>query len=319
MKVSYLEKFQLKGEIDILNALNLGQNFKEQIDKIRSVDRKNNEKLYKQMKMQLPSFTISCVCGKSRKLEDVKQINNVIAIDIDEHDNPTLSVDEIKEIVNNMPFVRYSALSVGGKGIFCLIPFKKQYANINDFIGVFNALQIDFKLKGIVIDKQCKDINHLRFISYDDNAYNNKHCEIYSNFLLYPCPTIDDVLQVHRIVNKERTFIPPTFRDKMRLKEAFDYIQRTHLIVTTNHSETLKLCNVFYSAFGEVGRNCIHILRMQRSGYDQMKVDNTFDYVMEHTHSHYNLGFFFKLYNEAINNNQYNKKIDNIKWMSLMI
>lgn len=319
MKVSYLEKFQLKGEIDILNALNLGQNFKEQIDKIRSVDRKNNEKLYKQMKMQLPSFTISCVCGKSRKLEDVKQINNVIAIDIDEHDNPTLTVEEIKEIVNKMPFVRYSALSVGGKGVFCLIPFKKQYANINDFIGVFNALQIDFKLKGITIDKQCKDINHLRFISYDENEYNNKHCEIYSKYLIYPCPTIDDVLHVHKIVNKERTFIPPTYRDKMRLKEAFDYIQRTHLIVTTNHSETLKLCNVFYSVFGEFGRNCVHILRMQRNGYDQQKVDRTFDYVIEHTHTQYNLGFFFKLYHEAKENNRYNEKIDNIKWMNLAI
>lgn len=319
MNISYFENFQLKGEINILNALNLGTKYKEQIYKIRSIDRENNEKLYKQMKTQLPSFTVSCVCGKSRKLEDVKQINNVIAIDIDEHDNPTLTVEEIKEIVNNMPFVRYSALSVGGKGVFCLIPFKKQYANTNDFIGVFNALQVDFKLKGIVIDKQCKDVNHLRFISYDDNAYNNKHCEIYNKYLIYPCPTIDDVLQVHRIVNKERTFIPPTYRDKLRIKEAFDHIQRTHLIVTTDHSETLKLCNVFYSAFGEVGRDCVHILRMQRSGYSQMKVDNTFDYVVENSNIHYNLGFFFKLYNEAKNNNQYNKNIDNIKWMNLMI
>lgn len=319
MNVSYLEKFQLKGEIDILNALNLGKNYRKQIDKIRSIDRSNNEKLYKQMKLQLPSFTVSCICGKSRKLEDVKQINNVIAIDIDESDNPTLSVDEIKEIVNKMPFVRYSALSVGGKGVFCLIPFNRQYANIDDFVGVFNALQVDFYSKGITIDKQCKDITRLRFISYDENEYNNRQCEIYNKLILYPCPNIDDVLKLHKIVNNERTFVPPTYRDKIRIKEAFDYIQRTHLIVTTNHSETLKLCNVFYSAFGDIGRDCIHILRMQRHGYDQQKVDSTFNYVITHTHTQYNLGFFFKLYHEAMKNNQYNTKIDNIRWMNLVI
>ena len=319
MNVSYFEKFQLKGEIDILDALNLGKNYKKQIDKIRSIDRSNNEKLYKQMKMQLPSFTVSCICGKTRKLEDVRQINNVIAIDIDEHDNPTLSVEEIKKIVNSMPFVRYSALSVGGKGIFCLIPFNSKYANIDDFIGVFNALQVDFYSKGIVIDKQCKDANRLRFISYDDNEYNNTHCEIYDKLILYPCPSIDDVLKLHTTINHERTFIPPSYRDKIRIKEAFDYIQRTHLIVTQNHSETLKLCNVFYSAFGEIGRDCIHILRMQRSGYDQQKVDSTFNYVIEHTHTQYNLGFFFKLYKQAMKNNRYNEKIDNIRWMNLAI
>lgn len=319
MNVSYFEKFQIKGEIDILNALNLGQKYKRQIDKIRSIDRKNNEKLYKQMKAQLPSYTVSCICGKSRKLEDVKHINNVIAIDIDEHDNPNLTVGEIKEIVNKMPFVRYSALSVGGKGVFCLIPFNRQYANIDDFIGVFNALQVDFYSKGIIIDKQCKDITRLRFISYDENAYNNRQCEIYNKLILYPLPSIDDVLTLHTAINHERTFVPPTYRDKIRIKEAFDYIQATHLIVTQNHSETLKLCNVFYSAFGDIGRDCIHILRMQRSGYDQMKVDNTFNYVIAHTHTQYNLGFFFKLYHEAKENNRYNEKIDNIRWMNLAI
>ena len=230
--------------------------------------------------------------------------SNIIAIDIDADDNPTLSVDNMKEIVTKLPFVRYCAMSVGGKGIYCLIPFSKEYANKDNFKEVFNALQKDFKDMGITIDKQCWNYNRQRYVSYDTNEYWNDHCILYKKKITIPTRKRPQIsLRAKEGVSmKEGQVKEITQRDKSKLRVAFDDIMANNIIVTKNHTDTLTLCNIFYNAFGDDGLKCVQILRQQRKGYDPDKLDNTFEYVANSDYQHYGIALFFSMYQNAKNN-----------------
>lgn len=303
--VTFAKRGRKIKNMDIIAAINEGKNYINQINKIRKIDKAANHALYNALKGKLFAFTPSCVCkGETIKKENVIHINNVIAIDIDGSDNPNLSVDKMKEIVTKLPFVRYCSLSAGGKGIYCLIPFLKEYANKNNFKEVFNALQSDFKEKGITIDKQCCDYTRQRYVSYDSNDYWNDKCILYDKKETTPTKKSP---QISLITNKSKSMKmgelrPITQRDKNKLRMVFEDIRKNNIIVTHCHNDTLTLCNIFYNAFGYDGLSCVHILRRQRSGYDPIKLDSTFDYVANSDYQPYRINLFFSMYKAAKNN-----------------
>lgn len=304
--VTFAQFGRIKGKMDIIAAINEGKKHIQQIEEIRKIDKATNHALYNAMKDKMFAFTPSCVCkGETLKKENVTHINNIIAIDIDASDNPTLSVEQMKQIVKQLPYVRYCSLSVGGKGIFCLIPFLKEYANKDNFKEVFNALQKDFGEMGITIDKSCSNYNRQRYVSYDDNEYWNDKCIIYNK--KETIPTNNTTLSLHttakggkakEIGEKKKI----TQRDKDKLRMIFNDIRKNNIIVTRNHTDTLTLCNIFYHAFGYDGLQCVHILRQQRKGYDPIKLDSTFDYVATSDYQPYGIALFFSMYKKAKNN-----------------
>lgn len=308
VEVTFAQFGRIKGKIDIYAAINEGKKHIQQINEIRKIDKATNYALYKDLKSKLFAFTPSCVCkGKTLKKENVTHINNIIAIDIDGSDNPTLSVDNMKEIVKKLPYVRYCAMSVGGKGIYCLIPFLKEFANKDNFKEVFNALQSDFKEMGIIIDKSCSDYTRQRYVSYDTNEYWNDSCVLYDKPTTIPTNNRPQIsLRAKEGVSMkegtDRESRPITQRDKNKLRIVFNDIKKNNIIVTTCHNDTLTLCNIFYNAFGYDGLSCVHILRRQRSGYDPAKLDNTFDYAANSDYQPYRINLFFSMYNNAKNN-----------------
>ncbi|WP_456001148.1 BT4734/BF3469 family protein [Prevotella sp.] len=308
-EVSFVRYGRIKGKMDIIAAINEGKKYINQIDEIRKIDKAINHKLYNELKGKLFAFTPSCTCkGETLKKENVVKINNVIAIDIDKDDNPTLSVDDMKDIVTKLPFVRYCAKSVGGKGIYCLVPFLKEYANKENFKEVFLSLQHDFKDMGITIDKQCCDYTRQRYLSYDTNEYWNDKCIIYDK---KETIQTNNRPQISTNTNKSNSLKMGqvkeiTQKDKNKLRMVFDNIRKNNIIVTNCHNDTLALCNIFYNAFGYDGLPCVHILRQQRKGYDPIKLDNTFEYVANASYQPYGIALFFSMYQNAKNNNTLN-------------
>lgn len=303
--VTFAQFGRIKGKMDINAAINEGKNYINQINEIRKVDKATNYALYKDLKDKMPAYTPSCTCnGDTLKKENVVKINNIIAIDIDHDDNPNLSVDNMKEIVTQLPYVRYCSLSVGGKGIYCLIPFLKEYANKENFKEVFLSLQKDFAEMGIIIDKSCSNYNRARYVSYDTNEYWNDKCVLYEKKETIPTKKRP---QISLITNKSKSMKMGevkkiTQRDKNKLRMVFNDIVANNIIVTHCHTDTLTLCNIFYNAFGYDGLSCVHILRQQRKGYDAAKVDDTFDYVANSSYQPYGIALFFTMYNKAKNN-----------------
>lgn len=300
-KVSIMRSHKVLNESDLYNAIITGRICKKEIAKVRSIDRQANESEYRQAKAKVSSYTPSCVCA-STTAKEVKEINPLIAIDLDAKDNESVTLDEMRKRINSLPYVMYSSLSVGGKGMYALIPILE--SNKNDFKGVFKALESDFKGLGLTLDSSCINVNRERYMSYDDNEYWNTKCEIYDRKISIPTQVNKQPLQGLEInANK-----PLTPREFNKVRDMVEDIKANKLQLTKNHTDTLGLANAIANIWGEEGRTLFHLIRSQRSGYDEFKTDRNFDYVLDHLDDkeRYGLGFIFTKYKEAKGQTQVN-------------
>lgn len=276
-------------DVSLKDAIQRGNEYKQDIQQLRAIDRDTNEGEYKRIKLQMPMHTVSCLCGNSAK--NIDKYTNLVCIDIDKKDNPQTSIEDLRQKVNSLPYTIYSSKSVGGKGLYCLIFVD---GGEKDFINHFKALQEDFQRIGITIDKSCKNLNRLRVISYDTESYYNEKAQIYTKVKFeYPKVTYNETKPTYKANH--------TNKDKATFEMALKDIEERGLIITHNHRETLDISNCMAGVFGEEGRDYLHIIRKQRKGYDAYKLDecynNSLDYI-EQGHK-YTLGTFYKYYHQA--------------------
>lgn len=295
-EVSIMGEHKVLNTNSLYNAIAMGSICKEEIEAVRMIDRTTHESEYKQAKAKVLSYTPSCLCpiGGSAKAENVEHVNNLIAIDLDEKDNKGLSLEEIRKRVNSLPYVMYSSMSVGGKGMYALIPIKEE--NKNDFKAVFKALESDFKALGLILDSSCINVNRERYMSIDDNEYWNDKAEIYDKKINIPTQVHTHLGRVEINANK-----PLTAKDKQKVDLMIEDIKANKLQLSKNHKDTLAIANCLANILGEDGRELLHIIRSQREGYDEYKTDCLFDYVLNHLDDkeRYGLGFLISKYNQA--------------------
>lgn len=296
-KVSIMERHNVLKISSLYNSIIIGKEHKEKIEAVRRIDRSKDEIAYKQAKEKVLSFTPSCLCpiGGSAKAENVEHVNNLIAIDLDAKDNEGVTIEEMRKRINSLPYVMYSSLSVGGKGMYVLIPISE--SNKNDFKSVFKALEEDFIKLGLKLDSSCVNVNRERYMSYDKAEYWNKQCEIYTRKLNIPT-------QVHTHpskVGENATNKPLTEREFSKVRDMVEDIKANKLQLTKNHTDTLMIANCIANVWGEEGRTLLHIIRSQREGYDEYKTDCNYDYVLDHLEEgeRFNLGFLISKYNQA--------------------
>ena len=295
-KVSIMGRHNVLKTSSLYNAIKTGRKHKEEIEAVRMIDRSKNESEYKKAKEKVLSFTPSCLCpnGGSAKAENVEHVNPLIAVDLDAKDNENITIEEMRTKINSLPYVMYSSLSVGGKGMYALIAIKEE--NKNEFKAVFNALNEDFKALGLTLDSSCVNVNRERYMSFDDNEYWNDKAEIYTKKISIPTQVNTTLLRGGDNANK-----PLTAREYNKVRDMVEDIKANKIQVSKNHDDTLKIANAIANIWGEEGRTLLHIIRQQRSGYDEFKTDSNFDYVLDHLDDkeRYGLGFIFKKYNEA--------------------
>lgn len=294
-KVSIMGEHKVLNTNSLYNAIAMGSICKEEIEAVRMIDRTTHETEYKKAKAKVLSFTPSCLCTIGGTAKDVECVNALIAVDLDEKDNKGLSIEEMRTKINSLPFVMYSSLSVGGKGMYALISIKEE--NKNDFKAVFNALNEDFKALGLTLDSSCVNVNRERYMSYDKAEYWNTKCEIYDKKINIPTQVNKQPLQGLEI-NATK---PLTTREFNKVKSMVEDIKANKLQLTKNHTDTLMLANCIANVWGENGRELIHIIRQQRSGYDEFKTDENYSYVLDHLEEgeKFNIGFLFSKYNQA--------------------
>lgn len=295
-KVSIMEQHKVLEISSLYNAIKTGRKHKEEIEAVRKIDRQANESEYRQAKDNILSFTPSCLCpiGGSAKAENVEHVNNLIAVDLDAKDNEGVTLEEMRTKINSLPYVMYSSISVGGKGMYALIAISE--SNKNDFKAVFNALNEDFKALGLTLDGSCVNVNRERYMSFDDNEYWNTKCEIYTKKLNIPTQVNGHPTRVEINANK-----PLTAREYNKVRDMVKDIKANKIQLSKNHDDTLAIANCLANIMGEEGRELLHIIRQQRSGYDEFKTDCTFDYVLNHLddNERYGLGFLISKYNQA--------------------
>ena len=269
--VSYCKnhKDQKPSEINLYEFLTDGR-FKEQVIALRNATQEKQSTL----KDSLPVCTVSGLFG-SRKGDSLISASNLICIDIDEKDNTELTdFDSLKERISECPYVLFCAHSARGKGYFCII----QIADSGKFKEHFFSLEKDFKRAGITIDKSCKDINRLRYATYDSEPYINLNATIYS--------TIVDIKKqtVNNLMNKE--FVPKSkIRNVYLLGLLTASLDKQGKDITENYSDWFNIACAIANEFGEDGRIMFHNLSKNYNGYDVSKTNNEYNKAIQYDYS----------------------------------
>ena len=167
----------------------------------------------------MPLATISGTFAPTRKAENLVAHSNLLCIDIDKKDNMGVTwFDDLLHEWHNIPQILYAGRSIRGKGWFAI--FRIAYPDKHK--AQFEALQQDFASSGLVIDKSCKDVCRMRFISYDPEPYVNEAATLYNKVWVEPKPTIHvsysngDMAQVEkccRIITDHGIDITATYDD----------------------------------------------------------------------------------------------------------
>ena len=153
---------------DIINAIKNGT-YKDLIFKIRSTDNKKERNV---LKTKLPAFTMSTFSKRASKA--IINYNGLIVIDFDNVDDLDLVLFKLKKD----RFTHIAFISPSGNGFKIIVKVPNKHENhLVNFLSLQDYYMVNFNLH---IDKACKDLNRLCFVSFDENLFTNENAAVYN-------------------------------------------------------------------------------------------------------------------------------------------
>ena len=247
--------------------------YKEQIEYIRSI---SDEDVQKRLKLQLPMATISGTFAPTCKAENLVAHSTHLCIDIDKKDNIDVDwFDDMKYEWRNIPQILYAGHSIRGKGWFAI--FRIAYPDKHE--AQFEALKRDFANSGLIIDKACKNVNRMRFISYDPEPYVNEDATLYSKVWVEPKPT---------------THVSYSYGEDMeQVEKCCRLITAGGIDITATYDDWFRV-GAALASLGERGRNLFHKVSSQNEKYKAAETDKKFNNLLRNVSS-INIGTFFHI------------------------
>lgn len=269
-KISYYSNVEANVGTEIsLRDFLFYDKYKEQIKHIRSIE---DEELQKSLKKQLPLATISGTFAPTRKAENLVSHSHLLCIDIDKKDNMDIDwFDDLKHEWHNIPQILYAGHSTRGKGWFAI--FRIAYPDKHK--AQFEALQRDFASSGLVIDRACKDVSRMRFISYDPKPYVNEAATLY----VEPKPT------THVSYSGGK--------DMEQVEKCCHIIAARGIDITATYDDWFRV-GAALASLGERGRSLYHLVSSQNANYKAAETDKKFDNFLRNISS-INIGTFFHI------------------------
>lgn len=176
-KISFMDSFDGSNnrEVEINKILkSISENYyKERIEKIRSVIKEGEKKEADELKKMLPGFTPCGFFNDKRTKESLEEYSGIIHLDYDKIDKP----EELKELLNQIPYTYASFISPSGKGLKVFIKTNSTAENHKE---AFNLVR-DFYdgVLQIESDASVKDLARFCYVSYDPNLYLDEEAEIF--------------------------------------------------------------------------------------------------------------------------------------------
>lgn len=123
-----------------------------------------------ELKQKMPRYYVSGTFKDWHTSDDnLCNPTNLMTIDIDFIDNPTIDMVELQKKIFDMKFVAACLKSVSGKGIYAIIPIE-DYRKTKLYYNYIKKML--FKNYGVVIDGKASNIARARFISYNPDYTN---------------------------------------------------------------------------------------------------------------------------------------------------
>ena len=193
-----------------------------------------------ELKKGLPAVIFGGVFKGNRQKSSLVEKTGYIGLDIDD-----LDVSELNQVRKTLENDQYSMIvnvSAGGKG-FCVVV---KYKVANDFSETFAAIEKYYaETYGIVLDTACKDVNRLRFISYDPDIFHNTKSKTWTKIFKE-----ENVKKHDKII-----FVKSDF------DEIIKEVQTKNIDLSDDdYAKYRSLGFAISDAFGENGRDYFHII-----------------------------------------------------------
>lgn len=226
---------------------------KRQVEKYRKTRNKA-------AKLRIPCVTISATFKNKRNLDNIKNNNKLICLDIDRDSNPVADMNAVKEFFTKHKSTMFVGFSVSENGVYVII----KISNKKPLIKYFEYFRDKLKDVGITIDESCKDATRLRFFSVDEKAYYNPNAE---TFVIPKKPKV-----------KKSKFKGNASKSNLNKVEAVvSLVEQNAIDITADYNDWVKIAGALYNAFGEVGRQYFHRVSKYNHGYKERTADVKFD------------------------------------------
>lgn len=245
---------------DFIDGIRNGTDWKEQTEDVRSVDKQTDKEEYDLRKAKAACVTASGTYEGDKSEKGLREYSGFMAIDCDGLENVEITRNQL----NADPYTYACFTSIGGKGLCIMVKIQPER-----FADAFLALE-DYYLStyGLIIDKQCKNINRLRYVSHDPAIIVNEDSGRWKKYL----PAKERKKRenpVGEYVDTDHDF-----------NHVLEQIESRQLDIVPGYDEWHRVGFALVSKYGESGREYFH--RVSRNGgtYDQAQCDKLYSYLL---------------------------------------
>lgn len=251
-------------DISIFEFIEIIRNgsYQSEIDKIRVA----NEEDRKRLKSKLPAVTLSGLFSNSHKADQLIKHSGFIQIDIDH----IADVKALKNILYNDPYTFCGFDSPTGTGLKLIVKIEPKAEHHKN---CFLELEKYYKAKyNIQIDRACKDICRLCFISFDKDLFLNENAEQFNcnsknhSFELQPETSSNSRLKCKH----------DYFFNSSNFEEFVSEIEKQKIEIVHNYEEWRNLAFAISNEYGIHGLDYFARISSLCYNYEQEKIEDQF-------------------------------------------
>jgi hypothetical protein len=150
-------------------------------DVIGRIRAETDEDKQQVLKRKLPCVTVSGVFLGGHHASNMVKHSGLICLDFDSHDNPSMDgcAEDVRDKLANDPFVKVAFVSARGNGVAAIVRIEPDRHG-----DAFDNLMAYFRKEhNLNIDRACRDVTRLRFVSWSETR-ENPHARLFRRYSL---------------------------------------------------------------------------------------------------------------------------------------
>lgn len=260
------------------------------INKIRSTENKQKRD---ELKSLLPNISPSSVIltreSKVPLCEKLVQYSGWMQFDVDLSQNPGMDAEYYREQIKKVVYVAFCGLSSSGRGVWGLVKVSQP-----DKLELhFKQLLIDFETREVYIDPASGgNPCHLRYYSFDPDAYIAKEFKIYDRiYTPPPQPNFNGILRppISNARNKTHE----------RIMACIKFITEKKIDVAPDYERYRNIGFAIVHEYGEDGRELFHAICSPCPKYSFKQANMAYDSWLKRNQGLITIGTFFHYCTEA--------------------
>ena len=220
--------------------------------------------------------TLSGVFHNDKTAANLVEHSGFLCIDVDAKDQ---IAQVSKDVLKDDPYTYAIHDSISGNGGFVVLVKIDPNKHLDAFLGLEKYYFTNYS---IVIDKSCKNVNRLRFVSYDQDLIQNEKSKVFKQYLK----------KAEKVNQSKKVIVVKTDFDEM-------VNQASSMNLFDDYNDYIKLAFALTSEFGEEGRNYFHSLCSSSNKYDYQKADKDYDKALKRDKTGVTIASVYYIFGQA--------------------